>query len=308
MASQNGSQTQLAQGLGWFSIGLGLAEVAAPKALSRFIGLEGDQRTRWVMRLYGLREIAAGIGILSQQQTAGWMWGRVAGDVLDLTALGAGMTSDSSDRTRMSLATAAVLGVTAADVLCARNLSRSEDELEGTGEGRGGGAIHVTKTIIVGRSQEDVYGFWRNFSNLPTFMKHLESVETMEGGRSHWKAKAPAGRTVEWDAELVADEPNSRIEWRSLEGADVDNRGWVRFERAPGGRGTLVRVELDYSPPGGAIGSLMAKLFGEEPGQQVDDDLRRFKQVMETGEIARSDASIHPGMHAAQPSARAATA
>ena len=139
-------------------------------------------------------------------------------------------------------------------------------------------------------------------------MNHLESVEDTGGGKSHWKAQGPAGRTVEWDAELVADEPNTRIAWRSLPGSDIDNSGSVRFERAPGGRGTLVRVELQYTPPGGTVGAKLAKLFRSEPGQQIEDDLRVFKQVMETGEIIRSDASIHRGMHPGQPSAKAATA
>ncbi|MGI9075193.1 MAG: SRPBCC family protein [Bryobacteraceae bacterium] len=135
-------------------------------------------------------------------------------------------------------------------------------------------------------------------------MKHLESVQVTGENRSHWKATGPGGKTVEWDAEIVDDQPNARIVWRSLEGSDIDNSGSVQFERAPGGRGTLVRVELQYSPPGGVISATLAKLFGEEPGQQVDDDLRAFKQVLETGEVAKSDASIHRGMHAAQPPSR----
>src|SRR5262249_43303222 len=125
--------------------------------------------------------------------------------------------------------------------------------------------------------------------NLPRFMKHLESVQVKGERRSRWMAKAPAGTRVEWDAEITEDRPNELIAWRSLEGADVDNSGSVRFERAPCGRGAVVRVEMRYSPPAGVIGAGVAKLFGEDPEWQVKDDLRRFKQVMEAGEIITTE-------------------
>lgn len=160
--------------------------------------------------------------------------------------------------------------------------------------------MDVKKAITINRSPEEIYQFWHDFRNLPRFMDHLESVQMTGEKRSHWKAKAPAGTTVEWDAETVDDQPNQRIAWRSLMGAAVDNAGSVRFVPAPGGRGTEVHVELRYDPPGGALGATVARIFGEEPGQQVSDDLRRFKQVLETGEITRSDASVR-GKGPAQP-------
>ncbi len=142
----------------------------------------------------------------------------------------------------------------------------------------------VEKSITINRSPEELYRFWRNFENLPRFMDHLESVKTTGDKRSHWVAKAPAGTTVEWDAEVINEKENELIAWRSLEGADVDNAGSVRFERASGDRGTVVRVTLEYDPPGGSLGAIVAKLFGEAPDQQIEEDLRRFKQVMEAGE------------------------
>jgi uncharacterized membrane protein len=159
----------------------------------------------------------------------------------------------------------------------------------------------VTKTITVDRSPEEVYRFWRALENLPRFMAHLESIESRDGRRSHWKARGPAGMTIEWDAEIIDDRPNQLIAWRSLEGADVDSQGIVRFTRAPGGRGTEVHVELRYDPPAGRLGAAVAKLFGREPGQQIAGDLRRFKQVLEVGEVVHSDASVHRGTHPAQP-------
>jgi uncharacterized membrane protein len=152
-----------------------------------------------------------------------------------------------------------------------------------------GRGIKVEKSVTVNRSPEELYRFWRNFENLPRFMDHLESVRVEGEGRSHWVAKAPAHTTVEWDAEIYNEKENELIAWRSLEGADVDNAGSVRFEAAPEGRGTVVRVSLKYDPPGGVIGSTFAKLFGEEPSQQIEEDLRRFKQVMETGETPTTE-------------------
>jgi uncharacterized membrane protein len=308
--TKNCAEKRLANGLGWFSIGLGLAELAAPRQVARLIGARDEDQTRTVLRAYGIRELAAGFGILSQNKPTGWLWGRVAGDMLDIASLGRTLSADDSKRGRTVAATAAVVGVTALDLYCAQRLSRSSEDAEAIQDGslqsrarseRTEGRTEIRKTTTVNRSPEEVYQFWHDFTNLPTFMQHLESVEITGGNRSHWKAKAPAGRTVEWDAEVTEDQPNRRIAWRSLEGSDVQNSGSVQFDPAPGGRGTQVKVELQYSPPGGAIGATVAKLFNEEPGQQIADDLRAFKQVMETGEITKSDASIHRGMHAAQP-------
>ncbi len=160
--------------------------------------------------------------------------------------------------------------------------------------------MDVKKAITVNRPPNELYQFWHDFENLPRFMDHLKAVQVTGEKQSHWTAKGPAGTTVAWDAEVIDDRPGELISWRSLDGAAVDNAGSVRFVSAPGGRGTEVRVELRYDPPGGALGATVAKLFGEEPGQQTQDDLRRFKQVMETGELTRSDASAKGG-GAAQP-------
>jgi uncharacterized membrane protein len=162
-----------------------------------------------------------------------------------------------------------------------------------------GRGIKVEKSVTINKSPAELYRFWRNFENLPRFMNHLEAVQVTGENRSHWVAKAPAGRTVEWDAEIYNEKENELIAWRSLEGADVNSAGSVRFQAAPGGRGTEVRVVLKYDPPGGIVGANVAKLFGEEPAQQIEEDLRRFKQVMETGETATT---------AGQPSGRSATA
>ncbi len=151
------------------------------------------------------------------------------------------------------------------------------------------GLRKVRHAVTVNRPAHELYAFWRDFENLPVFMRHLESVTNLDGGRSHWVTRGPGGAKVEWDAELVADVPGEMIAWQSLPGADVRNAGTVRFIPVPAGRGTEVHVELDYSPPAGSLGAVVAKLFRAEPGQQVRDDLKAFKSVMEAGEILYAD-------------------
>ncbi|MCC5652273.1 SRPBCC family protein [Nostoc sp. XA013] len=149
--------------------------------------------------------------------------------------------------------------------------------------------IKVEKTVTINKSAEELYRFWHDFENLPTFMKHLKSVKVYNEKRSHWVANAPLDNTVEWDADILEDRENEFISWASVEGADIDNSGFVRFKKAPGDRGTEVKVVLEYNPPGGALGATVAKLFGEEPEQQIGDELRRFKMLMEAGEIATTE-------------------
>lgn len=300
------STERRAKGLGWFSIGLGLAQIAAPRAVARLIGVNDDDETRNTMFAVGLREITSGVGILSRPRPAGWVWTRVGGDLMDLALLGKAMSADDSDRNRVAAATAAVVGVILLDVMTGQQLSKGGNGSSTVSRTtrptlRIGGPVHVKAAITLKRPRNEVYGFWHNFENLPRFMAHLESVQVLDERRSRWKAKAPVGSTVEWEAEIIEDRPNELIAWRSLPDSTVPNTGSVQFRDAPGGRGTEVLVELRYQPPGGKIGALIAKLFGEEPEQQVKGDLRRFKQVMEIGEIVHSDASIHRGPHPAQP-------
>lgn len=271
---------QLARGLGWFSVGLGVAAILAPRSLSRTAGLRPH---RLLLTAIGLRELACGVGILTQRRPAGWIQARASGDLMDLTMLGIALASNRPKKARIVAATAAVAGVTALDIYCAKNLRRGP-------RGRtASGAIHIEKVVTINRSPEELYHFWHSFENLPRFMDHLISVRHIGENRWHWVAQGPATFRVEWDAEITDDRLNERIAWHSLDPSDVDHSGEVRFERAPGGRGTVVRVRLDYRVPGGLLGARLAKLLGRAPEQQIDVDLRRFKQFMETGEIARTE-------------------
>ena len=155
--------------------------------------------------------------------------------------------------------------------------------------------VKIEHAVTVNRTPAELYEFWRDFRNLPHFMEHLESVTPLDDRRSHWKVRAPFGGSVEWDAEVINDVENALIAWGTDRGADVPNAGSVRFKRAPGDRGTEVKVSLDYKPPGGRFAAYLAKLFGEEPDKQVREDLRRFKQLMEAGEIPTTEGQPRGG-------------
>lgn len=268
--------------LGWFSLGLGTPQILSPGRINQLAGVEDSRRHRALMRAVGLREIAAGMGLLSRRNLAGWLWARVLGDAMDMTLLSAALASENTKKRRLGTATVAVAGVTVLDLITALRVSQESSRHPGADPTQG------RTSITVSRPLEEVYRYWRDFESLPNFMYHLESVKTAGDKRSRWVAKGPAGKRIEWDAEILEDIPNQLIAWRSISG-NVSSSGSVRFARAPGEQGTEVVVQLDYSPPLGAVGGGLAKLFGEEPVQQIKDDLRRFKQVLETGEVVLSE-------------------
>ena len=149
-----------------------------------------------------------------------------------------------------------------------------------------GKGFRVETSVTINASPEDLYRFWRNFENLPRFMSHLQSVKVIDDKRSHWVAKGPAGSDAEWDAEIINEIPNELIGWRSVDGSRINNAGSVHFTRTVGDRGTQVKVILRYDPPGGKLGALISKLFGEDPAHQVEEDLRGLKMIIEAGERA----------------------
>ncbi|MBB2908856.1 putative membrane protein [Streptosporangium becharense] len=277
---------RLARALGWASLGLGAAQVAAPGAVGRLAGIGDSAPVRGTVVLVGARELFHAMLLLGSRVPAPWVWTRVAGDILDLTMLGRAVaTRAGRRRLRVVAVTGAVAGIAAADLWTALRASR-----RGVG-GPDERAGNLYASITVNRPRQEVYRYWRDIENLPRFMIHLESVRVTGDGHSRWRVKAPANLTVEWDAEIVEDRPGEMLAWRSLPGSTVGSGGLVRFADAPGGRGTEVRVELRYDVPGGRIGLAVARLLGEHPEQQVRDDLRRFKQIVETGEVVRSEGS-----------------
>jgi uncharacterized membrane protein len=166
------------------------------------------------------------------------------------------------------------------------NTSKHKNHPAGVEHSQG---IKVEKSVMINKAPEELYRYWRNFENLPRFMNHLEAVRVIDDKRSHWIAKAPLGTTVEWEAEIINEKENELIAWCSVADSSVPNAGSVRFEKKPNASETLVKVAINYEPPGGTLGATIAKIFGEEPEQQIEDDLRRFKQVMEAGETASTE-------------------
>jgi uncharacterized membrane protein len=289
-----------AVGLALVSLGLGSAQVFFPGAMAGLIGVPNRASTRLALRAIGLREVLVGLAALKNPRSSSWALARVFGDVVDLALLQRKFADKRGERGRLAAATAAVVGIAAVDVASAATLSRNTTVQKWVGP------IHVTRAITIRRAPGDVYAFFRNLENLPRFMEHLESVRYVNGF-SVWRAKGPAGITIEWQSEIVQDRPGEELSWRSLPGTLVPNAGTVRFKPAPRDRGTELIVELKYDPPAGALGAAMAKLFGEEPSWQIASDLRRLKQVLETGEVVQSDASRGRGRTPARPSAETET-
>ena len=298
--------------LGWFSIGLGLAEIFAPRAVAKFVGIEDEDEHVGTLRQFGVREIAAGLGILTRPKPTYWVWSRVGGDAIDLAWLTRRLRDSDEDNDKMKLLAAitAVAGVTAIDIM--QGARMTSEKLPSTGHDEGSfqvgqgedGTVRLEAQVTVGASPEECYEFWKNLENLPRVVGHLESVRTLGDGRSHWKAKAPAGMSVEWDAETIEDRPNEYIAWHALEHEQVDNLGSVTFVPAPGDRGTEVHLEMEYHPRGGALGAKIANMFKKLPQLELMMDLRRFKQLIELGEVVQSDATAARKMpHPAQPPA-----
>lgn len=160
---------------------------------------------------------------------------------------------------------------------------------------KSGEGVKMEKSLTINRSPEEIYAFWRQLENLSRFMQHIQSVTDNGDGISHWVMKTSHDRTLEWDARLIEDKPGQMISWQSLEGADVDNAGSVWFTPATGGRGTVLKVSMKYSPPGGKLGSMLAKLMGDDAEKQMADDLFRLKSLLETGEIPTTEGQPRGG-------------
>jgi uncharacterized membrane protein len=234
--SSHSQKSGLARFLGWFSFGLGVPQLLAPRAFTQGIGAKYDDGTRAATQIVGVREIVAGAGILASRRPAPWLWARVGGDVMDLALLGAALRSKRERPERLGGATAFVVGALAADLTAALRHSRTHEPVHAAEEHR-----HVRAAITVWRPREEVVGFWETFEHEPSFIH--------------------------------------------------EDGALVRFAPSPDQLGTEITFDMHWEPPLGTVGDTVAKLFGAEPEQQVEDDLRRFKQVMETGEVIRSDGS-----------------
>jgi uncharacterized membrane protein len=270
----------LTRGLGVASAALGVPQLTRPAGFARSLGVGDGPRHRAVTELVGVRELAAAAGLLARPHPA-WLWARVCGDAMDISLVARALrTHDGQGLRRTALTMAGLVVITAVDLYAAVTRTARRERRA---------PMELTSTTTVTRPAGEIYDFWHRFDRLSAFMAHVEEVRLTGDRTSHWKASAPFGVDAEWDAETTDDVPGQRIAWRSVDGADVPNSGEVRFVPAPGDRGTEVHVTLTFDMPNGDLGRAIARYFGEDPSQQLDDDLRRFKQVMETGEVVRSD-------------------
>jgi len=261
----------LGAGLGWFSIGLGLAAITAPRVVARLIGTPDKPA---VFRMVGIREIIGGIGLVAQPEAPIWRWMRVVGDVMDLAILRGSLRSGESDPRRLRTAIGAVAGVAAVDLAAGAAAARQRKQ---AGPG-------VLKAVItIDRPIEECYRAWLDLTVQQKIMTGIRSIRPTGERRSHWTLEGLRGKTIEWDAEYTEVAPNSRLSWRSLPGSDLEHAGSVVFEQAPGGRGTVVRTETRIL---GGTGAAAAKLLGKI---KAEKDLHRFKQLLETGDIPRTE-------------------
>jgi len=285
---RDGRDFRLSRGLGWLSLGLGLTELAAPRQVADLIGVGPVRRAPATIRALGVREILTGLGLIARPRTRAPLWLRLVGDALDVGLLAWAGSSTRSQRQRNAAALAGLVGASAIDLYANRRL-RARDRM----------ARPVLASITIQRPVAEVYAFFRRLENLPLFMDSLESVEELDERRSRWVARLPLGRTISWDAELIDDRPGEVIAWRTVDRL-LAHQGRVTFATAPSEPYvTEVRVEMELGVPGLAHGATLARVLG---ATQIEGDLRRLKQVMETGEVLFSDASAVPGKHPARPS------
>ncbi|MFL6604877.1 MAG: SRPBCC family protein [Steroidobacteraceae bacterium] len=268
------SHGPLAAGFGWLSVGLGLAALAAPRKMGEISGLE-DRET--LIRMVGLRELASGVGLLTQTRKAPWLWSRVVGDAIDLALLASAHNGTRRGRSRAIGAAAVVAAITAADVAASLRASQRAARLAPD--------IYIDRTIIVNKTPRECYDYWRDLRNIANFTNGLEKVIPLDERRSQWIMNVPGRGRLEWTAEVIEDKPGERLRWRTADEAPFNVAGAVNFEPAPGGRGTFVTLGMHCHAPGGAIGAALARFLGPDPFGEVRENLRRFKQLVEAGEI-----------------------
>jgi uncharacterized membrane protein len=267
--------------LGWLSVALGVSALLAPRTVGRVIGMPEHPA---LLRTVGVRELVSGAGLLTQSTRAPWLWSRVAGDTMDLALIASAALRPGNPRRNRALGALMVVGAIGAVDLAAslrqtRRVRRGGERLTGSHE------AFLEQALIVNKSPQECYAYWRDMANLPRFMRMLHSITIKDERTSHWVLEVPGGAKLEWDSEITVDRPGERIAWHSREGSSMTHAGSVRFEPAPGGRGCIVRVLMHYRPPMGRAGESLAKLMGRDPNAESREDLRRFKQLIETGEI-----------------------
>jgi uncharacterized membrane protein len=271
-------EERLARALGWFSVGLGLAELVAAGRLSRTLGL-GDRPG--LVRAYGMREIANGAGLLAQRRRAPWLWARVGGDLLDMATLGAALRPSNKRRNQAAAATVTVAAITALDLYSARQLSKSN----GATSGAEAAAVEIERSITIGKPAPELDRLWRDPATVSRSMGGFAEVAAAGEGRMRWTMPGRKGQNLSWETQLIEDRPGELQRWRSLPDAPVSNEGQVRFRPAPGDWGTEVTLRVRLAPTEGTSGGAAMKFLRTAPKLLAGQALHRFKSLAETGEI-----------------------
>ena len=285
------ADSTVSRALGWLSLGLGIAAMFRSRSLGAAIGMESREGA---LKMMGTHELVSATGLLGSRNPTPWLWSRVAGDVMDLAMLGRA-SIQRSRRNRALAALGVVAAVTAVDVGASVSVMRRKQlrRYGSTAASRGAEGV-IDESVIVNKSPEDCYRYWRKLEQVPRFMPLLQSVTETDAQRSHWVLKTAPGLQIEWDAELTHDDPGRRLAWRSLPNPQIAHAAVVRFNPAAGKRGTLVRVITQYrllpgfDAPRRLVGSL-----DSAPQARVHEDLRRFKQLLEAGEVATTEGQPH---------------
>jgi hypothetical protein len=274
----DGTGSRLQTGLGWFSLGLGTAQLLAPGVVNRAIGLRDDGRSRLGQRLVGAQELAAAAGILGPGPTTPWLWARTSGDVLHITMLARAARGRGEHPQRLAGTLASLVGCLATDAYASVRATKQPERAGRAPNMRG------KATITVGEERESAMRRWRTFEEGPDEHARLGPIEMLE------------------------EVPGRSLGFRTTDAAEVRATGAVVFADAPHGRGTEIHLDLEYTVPAGAVGAAVQKVAGSDPLQAARDDLRRFKQLVEAGEVARSDgaptgssARLQPKQRPAQP-------
>lgn len=289
----------LSRALGWASLGLGIAQLAAPQRLADLAGLADGSRTRAIVRLLGLREAATGAGILAGANPVPWMWGRVGGDAIDLALIASAIDTRGTNRTRLAGAAAITAGMTAIDAICSARLTMAPAPRPAPPAE----AVRVATAITVQAPSRRVYEALANAQTLPRFVESFAEIDVQDQRLTRWTVTLPGGMPLHWDVELTEEAPGERIAWRTREGSAFPASGQIDLRPSPANQGTEVRFTAAFDPPGGELGAKIGDLFTGAIGTKIHNDLRRFKQLIDLGEIVQSDASVAGGPHPARPSA-----
>lgn len=266
------SSRKLAQGIGWYSIALAVVELISPKTVNQTIGIKDDPLHHNLVRVRGVRELISGIGIVASRKPAGYLWSRVAGDVIDFALVGQALTHRRNNKQKLLIATAAFSAVALLDVVAALSQTHKKDTPN----------LRLKRSIKVNGTPDELYELWRQPETLPKIMKHFAEFTHIDAQRSHWKIPAAVGPALEWEAVIVEEREGKYLRWESLPGTTLPTRGWVNFRSLGKGDKTEVCLCLDFEPPAGALGEAALKLVQGIPNGLVQDMLNQFKTLSQT--------------------------